>query len=98
MFIFAPKRSKQSNMKRMIKRMLAAIITVFTDVMNTYFGRGDVPIDLVREGIKNPAVWTECATIFTSSATGNFRYQIAGDATWSAAMLDKIRTFNRIQE
>ena len=43
-------------------------------------------------------VTPECATIFTPSATGNFRYQIAGDATWSAAMLDKIRTFNRIQE
>ena len=43
-------------------------------------------------------VTPEYATIFTSSATGNFRYQIAGDATWSAAMLDKIRTFNRIQE
>lgn len=27
------------------------------DVMNTYFGHGDLPIGLVRNGIKNPAVW-----------------------------------------
>ena len=27
------------------------------DVMNTYFGHPDVPIGLVREGIKNPSVW-----------------------------------------
>ena len=29
------------------------------DVMNTYFGRGDLPIGLVRNGIKNPAVWID---------------------------------------
>ena len=27
------------------------------DVMNTYFNNGDVPIGLVRDGIKNPSVW-----------------------------------------
>ena len=30
-----------------------------TDVMNTYFGRSDVPIGLVREGIDNPSVWID---------------------------------------
>ena len=30
-----------------------------TDVMNTYFGRSDVPIGLVRDGIKNPTVWID---------------------------------------
>ncbi len=29
------------------------------DVMNTYFGHGDVPIGLVRDGIKNPKVWVD---------------------------------------
>lgn len=29
------------------------------DVMNTFFGRGDVPIGLVRNGIRNPAVWID---------------------------------------
>lgn len=29
------------------------------DVMNTYFGRGDVPIGLVRNGIDSPAVWID---------------------------------------
>ena len=27
------------------------------DAMNTYFGHGDVPIGLVRDGIKDPTVW-----------------------------------------
>ena len=29
------------------------------DVMNTYFGHGDVPVGLVRDGIKEPAVWID---------------------------------------
>ena len=36
---------------------------VFTDVMNTYFGHGDVPIGLVREGIDNPTVWIDYAHV-----------------------------------
>ena len=35
----------------------------FTDVMNTYFGHGDVPIGLVREGIDNPKVWIDYAHV-----------------------------------
>ena len=33
----------------------------FADVMNTYFGHGDVPIGLMRDGIKNPKVWIDYA-------------------------------------
>ena len=40
-------------------------------------------------------VTPECITIFTPSATGHFRYQLPRDTTWSAAMLEKIRTFNK---
>ena len=29
------------------------------DVMNTFFGHGDVPIGLVRHGIENPTVWID---------------------------------------
>ena len=29
------------------------------DVMNTYFGRGDLPIGLERNGIENPSVWID---------------------------------------
>ena len=29
------------------------------DVMGTYFGHGEVPIGLVRDGIKNPKVWID---------------------------------------
>ena len=31
----------------------------FADVMNTYFGHGDVPVGLVRNGIKEPKVWID---------------------------------------
>ena len=33
----------------------------FADVMNTYFGHGDVPVGLVRDGIKEPKVWIDYA-------------------------------------
>ena len=36
---------------------------VFTDVMNTYFGHGDVPIGLVRDGIDSPKVWIDYAHV-----------------------------------
>ena len=36
---------------------------VYTDVMNTYFGHGDVPIGLVRDGIDSPKVWIDYAHV-----------------------------------
>lgn len=36
-------------------------------------------------------------TIFTPSATGNCRYQLPGDAAWAAAMLERIRTVNKMR-
>ena len=36
---------------------------VFADVMNTYFGHGDVPVGLVRDGIKKPKVWIDYAHV-----------------------------------
>jgi len=35
----------------------------FADVMNTYFGHGDVPVGLVRHGIKEPKVWIDYAHV-----------------------------------
>ena len=35
----------------------------FVDVMNTNFGHGDVPIGLVRDGIKEPKVWIDYAHV-----------------------------------
>ena len=65
------------------------------DVMPTVQAvEGDHLFTLSERGILT--VTPECVTIFTPSATGHFRYQIAGDSAWSAAMLEKIRTFNII--
>ena len=35
-------------------------------------------------------------TIFTPSDTGNCHYQLPGSADWSAAMLEKIRRYNKM--
>ena len=40
----------------------------------------------------------QAETIFTPSPTGNIRYHLPGDAAWNAAILERIRTFNRITE
>ena len=37
-------------------------------------------------------------TRFTPSAIGNCRYQLPGDATWAAVMLERIRTFNKMRD
>jgi inosine-uridine nucleoside N-ribohydrolase len=65
------------------------------DVMPTIQAvEGDGLFTLSERG--TVTVTLECATIFAPSATGNCRYQIAGDDAWAAAMLEKVRTFNRI--
>ena len=43
------------------------------------------------------AITDEAETIFTPSSTGNCRYQRPGTKAWAAAMLEKIRTFNKIR-
>ena len=65
------------------------------DVMPTVQAvEGDRLFTLSERGILT--VTPKCTTIFTPSVTGHFRYQIPGDTGWSAAMLEKIRTFNII--
>ena len=52
----------------------------FADVMNTYFGHGDVPIGLVRDGIKEPKVWIDYAHVAdTKDGEGQpmFRHTVA---------------------
>jgi hypothetical protein len=65
------------------------------DVMTTIQAvEGDDHFTLSERG--TVTLTPECATIFTPSPNGNCRYQMAGDDAWAAAMLDKIRTFNKI--
>ena len=65
------------------------------DVMPTVQAvEGDELFTLSEHG--NLTVTPECVTIFTASAAGHFRYQMPGDAAWAAAMLEKIRMFNKI--
>ena len=39
----------------------------------------------------------QAETIFTPSVTGNCRYQLPGTTAWNAAMLEKIRRYNKIK-
>jgi hypothetical protein len=64
------------------------------DVMPTVQAvEGDELFTLSERGTLT--VTPECVTIFTASAAGHFRYQMPGDAAWAAAMLEKIRMFNK---
>jgi hypothetical protein len=53
---------------------------------------GDALFPLSERG--SIEVTAEAKTIFTSSATGNVRYQKPGDTQWATMMLEKIRTVN----
>ena len=46
------------------------------DVMNSYYGHGDVPIGLVRDGIKNPKVWIDYKGLpMLTDSSGNLLFQ-----------------------
>ena len=46
------------------------------DVMNTYFGYGDIPIGLIRDGIKNPKVWIDYKALPThTDSNGQLMFQ-----------------------
>ena len=44
------------------------------------------------------SITPQAHTIFTLSATGNVRYQLPGNDQWSAMMLEKIRTMNKMEK
>lgn len=46
------------------------------DVMNTFYGHGDIPLALIRDGIKNPAVWINYKTFPKhTDANGKLMFQ-----------------------
>lgn len=46
------------------------------DVMNTYYGHGDIPIGLIRDGIKNPKVWINYKALHTlTDSNGKLMFQ-----------------------
>ena len=46
------------------------------DVMNTYYGDGDTPIGLIRDGIKSPAVWIDYKALPThTDSNGELMFQ-----------------------
>ncbi|MBQ3752385.1 MAG: nucleoside hydrolase [Prevotella sp.] len=64
--------------------LLAVINAVEGDSLFTLSERGTV------------SVTDDAETVFTASPTGNCRYQKPGDATWNAAMLERVRSVNRL--
>ena len=54
------------------------------DVMNTYYGYGDIPIGLIRDGIKHPKVWIDYKALPTHTDSNGqlmFRRSIADYST-----------------
>jgi len=46
------------------------------DVMNTYYGHGDIPIGLIRDGIKNSKVWIDYKALPThTDSEGNLMFR-----------------------
>ena len=56
---------------------------------------GDALFSLSERGTIR--ITPQANTIFTPSAIGNVRYQLSGNAQWSAMMLEKIRTMNKMK-
>ena len=72
------------NTGQMMWDPMAVIHAVEGDSLFTLSPRGTVTLTPKAE------------TIFTPSDTGNCRYQLPGSADWSAAMLEKIRRYNKM--
>lgn len=73
------------NTGQMMWDPMAVIQAVEGDDLFTLSGRGTVSLTPKAE------------TIFTSSATGNCRYQQPGTANWDDTMLEKIRRYNKMK-
>lgn len=56
---------------------------------------GDSSFSLSKRG--TVILTPQAETIFTPSATGNCRYQLPGNETWNAMMLEKIRKYNKMK-
>ena len=48
-----------------------------------------------RAAAKSSSFHSLASTLFTPSSTGNCRYQKAGDDTWAAQILGKLREINK---
>ena len=66
--------------------LLTVIQAVEGDALFSLSGRGIVTLT------------DQAETIFTSSATGNYRYQLPGTEAWAAQMLEKIRHANGVKQ
>ena len=64
--------------------VMSVVQAVEGDALFSLSERGTVVLDDLAE------------TIFTSSATGNVRYQLPGSEAWAAQMLGKIRNANKL--
>lgn len=57
---------------------------------------GDASFSLSERG--TVTLTPKAETLFTSSATGNCRYQLPGDEQWNARILEKIRKYNKMMD
>ena len=67
----------------------------FADVMNTYFGHGDVPIGLIRDGIKEPKVWIDYAHV-ADTKDGEGQPMFSRSTTDYSSLPDGWRLYRRL--
>ena len=67
----------------------------FADVMNTYFGHGDVPIGLMRDGIKEPKVWIDYAHV-ADTKDGEGQPMFSRSTTDYSSLPDGWRLYRRL--
>ena len=67
----------------------------FADVMNTYFGHGNVPVGLVRNGIKEPKVWIDYAHV-ADTKDGEGQPMFSRSTTDYSSLPDGWRLYRRL--
>ena len=67
----------------------------FADVMNTYFGHGDIPIGLIRDGIKEPKVWIDYAHV-ADTKDGEGQPMFSRSTTDYSSLPDGWRLYRRL--
>ena len=84
MMLYRYQEQKRSKLLGVVVNREGEDYAACADVMNTYYGYGDIPIGLIRDGIKFPKVWIDYKALPThtdSNGEQMFQHSIADYST-----------------
>lgn len=84
MMLYCYQDQKRSKLLGVVVDREGEYCAACADVMNTYYGYGDIPIGLIRDGIKFPKVWIDykaLPTLIDSNGELMFQHSIADYST-----------------